>query len=106
MKWFVKCVKQYADFTGRARRQEYCMFTLFYCIFSIIPILGYVVMLGLLVPCLAVTARRLHDIGKSGWWMLISLVPVVGSIWLFVYTVIEGEPTENQYGPNPKQVEM
>jgi len=55
-----------------------------------------------LVPGLAVCVRRLHDIGKSGWWVLIGLVPVIGGIWLLVLMCLDGEPKENQWGANPK----
>ena len=61
-------------------------------------------MLAVLVPSIAVTIRRLHDIGKSGWWLLISLIPIIGGIWLLVLTCFDGQPHENQYGPNPKAV--
>lgn len=109
MKWFIKCIKQYADFKGRARRQEFWMFTLFYCLASILvsmiflPLFGSLLMLGLLVPSLAVNVRRLHDVGKSGLWMLLYLIPIVGVIWMLVYTVTEGQSGENEYGPDPKQ---
>ena len=58
--------------------------------------------LAVLVPGLAVCVRRLHDIGKSGWWVLIGLVPVIGGIWLLVLMCLDGEPKENQWGANPK----
>lgn len=109
MKWFIKCIKQYADFKGRARRQEFWMFTLFYCLASILvsmiflPLFGSLLMLGLLVPSLAVNVRRLHDVGKSGLWILLYLIPIVGVIWMLVYTVTEGQSGENEYGPDPKQ---
>jgi len=60
--------------------------------------------LAVIIPGLAVTVRRLHDIGKSGWMILISLIPIIGGIWLLILTVTDGEPGENQYGPNPKEV--
>jgi uncharacterized membrane protein YhaH (DUF805 family) len=59
-------------------------------------------MLAVLVPSLAVMIRRLHDIGKSGWWFFISFIPLIGSIWLLVLLVTDSQPGENQYGPNPK----
>ncbi len=58
--------------------------------------------LAMIIPALAVTVRRLHDTDRSGWWILISLVPVIGSIWLFVLLVIDSTPGDNQYGANPK----
>ncbi len=65
-------------------------------------ILGMIYALAVLIPGIAVSVRRLHDIGKSGWWILISLVPIVGVIILLVFTVLDSTPGENQYGPNPK----
>jgi uncharacterized membrane protein YhaH (DUF805 family) len=121
MKWYLKVLKQYADFTGRARRTEYWMFVLFNFIFIIIAtildnILGLtfgalpygvfylLYALAVLIPGLAVAVRRLHDIGKSGWMILISLIPIVGAIWLLVLLVTDSNPGENEYGPNPKEV--
>jgi uncharacterized membrane protein YhaH (DUF805 family) len=106
---------KYATFTGRARRSEYWFFALFNVIVSIITsaidraipgdiqIVGTIVGLALLVPGLAVGARRLHDTGRSGWWQLIGLIPVVGWIVLIVFLVQEGKPGANEHGPNPKE---
>ena len=116
MDWYLKVFRQYADFTGRARRKEYWMFQLFNWIFFIIafaidymimtkggfPIINILFTLVILLPSLAVTVRRLHDVGKSGWMILISLIPIIGGIWLFVLLVTNGEPGENIYGINPK----
>ena len=117
MKWFIKCIQHYADFSGRARRKEYWMFYLFYAIFyfctTIIDmildsdiggtgIVSWIFMLATFVPFLAVCVRRLHDIGKSGWWMLINLVPLIGGIWFFILTLLDSEPGDNQWGSNPK----
>jgi len=119
MNWWLTAMKKYAVFNGRARRKEYWMFTLFNVIFSIVAIvldnilgtasedLGYGLIYGLfglaiIIPTLAITVRRLHDIGKSGWWILISLIPIIGGIWLFVLTVTDSQPGDNQYGANPK----
>ncbi len=121
MYWFVKCMKKYADFSGRARRKEYWMFFLFYVIFSTVlsiidgfigwgfadgnfGILYLLFALATLIPYLAVFVRRLHDIGKSGWWYFIILIPVVGVIWLIILLATDGEPGENQYGLNPKEL--
>ena len=60
--------------------------------------------LVVLIPGLAVAVRRLHDVGKSGWMILIALIPIIGAIWLLVLMVTDGNPGENQYGPNPKEV--
>lgn len=114
MEWYLKVLKQhYADFNGRARRKEYWMFTLvniiiafvfgFVCGLIKLPALSMVYSLAVLVPGIAVTARRLHDIGKSGWFMLIAFIPLVGLYLIYVLT-IEGDNGNNAYGPNPKAV--
>jgi uncharacterized membrane protein YhaH (DUF805 family) len=112
-------MKKYADFSGRARRKEYWMFVLFNIIFAIVALgldmmlgtasedTGYGIFYGLfslaiLVPTWAVTVRRLHDVGKSGWWIFISLIPIIGGIWLFILTLTDSLPGDNEYGPNPK----
>jgi uncharacterized membrane protein YhaH (DUF805 family) len=120
MKWYLKVLRQYADFSGRARRKEYWMFVLFGVIFLFVagmidgilsvaldlqePVMVCYVTyyFAILLPALAVVVRRLHDIGKSGWWLLIGLVPLIGGIWLFVLLVQDSEEGENQYGANPK----
>ncbi|MGW4226533.1 DUF805 domain-containing protein [Streptomyces bauhiniae] len=112
MHWYVDVLKKYAVFSGRARRQEYWMFVLFNLIISIVlaivdaaldtSILGIVYFLAVLIPALAVTVRRLHDTSRSGWWILISLIPLVGGIILLVFTVFDSKPETNEYGPNPK----
>lgn len=121
MNWYLKVLKQYADFSGRARRKEYWMFFLFNMIFAFLaaiidnvvgtasPELGYGVFYGIyalamFIPGLAVGVRRLHDVGKSGWMLLIALIPLVGAIWLLVLMVTDSNPGENQYGQNPKEV--
>ncbi|MBJ6368100.1 DUF805 domain-containing protein [Snuella sedimenti] len=124
MKWYLKVVKDnYANFQGRARRKEYWMFTLFNAIFMIATaivagiigqatdtplffLLYLVYILGIIIPSLAVTVRRLHDIGKSGWYYLVGLIPFIGGIWLFVLLVTEGETGPNGYGPDPKAPTM
>jgi len=121
MNWYLKVLKQYADFSGRARRKEYWMFFLFNTIFAFLaaiidnvvgtasPELGYGVFYGIyalamFIPGLAVGVRRLHDVGKSGWMMFIALIPLIGGIWLIVLMVTDSNPGENQYGQNPKEV--
>jgi uncharacterized membrane protein YhaH (DUF805 family) len=118
---------QYAGFKGRARRSEYWWFVLFSLIVSIVAsildsilgttygpetdrawagsngIIGLVVGLALLLPSLAVGARRLHDTNRSGWWLLIALIPFVGAIVLIVFFVLDGTPGPNRFGPNPKE---
>lgn len=115
MEWFIKCIKQYADFKGRARRKEFWMFELFCLIFSIaamlidailweeLPILETLFDLFTLIPSLAVGVRRLHDIGKSGWMWLIAFIPIVGIIWLIVLFCKDSEPGSNKWGDNPKE---
>ena len=114
MEWFLKCLKQYADFSGRARRTEYWMFTLFFFIIGVVVgiidgligannVLTYLVYLALFLPSLAVTVRRLHDVGKSGWWYFIAFIPVIGAIYLLIKCCQEGQPGDNKYGPNPKE---
>jgi uncharacterized membrane protein YhaH (DUF805 family) len=121
MNWWLTCMKKYVDFSGRARRKEYWMFYLFNMIFAIAAVILYTilgiasedlafgvrVLYGLfafatLLPTLSATVRRLHDVGKSGWWVLISLIPLIGTIWLLVLIVTDSQPGDNQYGPNPK----
>jgi uncharacterized membrane protein YhaH (DUF805 family) len=106
-------LKNYAGFSGRARRTEYWMFFLFNLIITMVldaiglaikhgSLLGGIYGLAVLIPALAVAVRRLHDTGRSGWWLLIGLVPVVGAIVLIVFMATEGEPGNNVHGPNPK----
>ena len=115
MKWFLKCFNQYADFSGRARRSEYWFFYLFnlLIIFGIITVgvginseifmgLYFLYLIAVIIPNLSVTVRRLHDTGKSGWMILISLIPLIGPIWLFVLLVTDSQPGDNKWGPNPK----
>ncbi len=111
MNWYIKCFKQYADFSSRARRTEYWMFTLFNFIASlIVGLIGaavgewicYVYSLAILIPSLAVSVRRLHDIGKNGWWILINLIPLIGQIWFIVLAVTDSQPGSNEWGENPK----
>ena len=115
MDWYLKALKQYADFNGRSRRKEYWMFMLFNLIFLIpisivdgvigsFPILYAIYLLAMFIPTLAVSVRRLHDIGKSGWMYLIVLIPLVGGIWLLVLMVTDSSLEENQYGMNPKEI--
>jgi len=123
MKWFIKALRHYADFSGRARRKEFWMFALFNFIFYIVwavlltivfaftnkgrlPIAANIACLSyavlIMLPAFALAVRRLHDVGKSGWMLLISLIPVVGGIWLFVLMVSKGQQGDNKYGPDPK----
>lgn len=120
MNWYLKVLKQYADFNGRARRKEYWMYVLFNFLTLIVAmildsILGTnfsplpygavyaIVALGTLIPSLAVGVRRLHDTNRSGAWIFIALVPIIGGIWLLVLLCTEGTAGENKYGPDPKR---
>ena len=108
MNWYLDVLKKYTVFTGRARRQEFWMFALINFIISFvlsfIGPLGYLYSLAVLIPCLAVGARRLHDTGRSGWWQLLALIPLIGAIVLIVFAAQDSQPGENQFGPNPKSV--
>jgi len=130
MEWYVEVLRKYAIFDGRARRKEYWMYTLFtiliYIAYLVVASLAIALLghsdspnpavsvlilapiwlygLAVLVPGLAVTVRRLHDTGRSGWWFLISFVPLVGSIVLLVFLCQDSEPGPNLHGLNPKGV--
>ena len=95
------CFKNYANFSGRARRSEYWWFCLLNFILGIIPIVNIIWALIVLLPSLAVCVRRLHDTGRSGWWLLLALVPIV-NIVLIVFYLSDSQPGANQYGENPK----
>ena len=105
MKWYLKVLKQYADFNGRARRKEYWMFVLFNLIFSMVwgfiwgvagfPEMGKLYTLAIIIPSIAVGVRRMHDVGKSGWFILIP-------VYSFILTVSKGDEVENKYGQDPK----
>ncbi|WP_351077464.1 DUF805 domain-containing protein [Shewanella sp. CAL98-MNA-CIBAN-0140] len=107
MDYFIGALKKYADFTGRARRKEYWMFILVYMIINIVfAVIGLdtisaIVSLALLVPSLSIAARRLHDTGRSGWWQLILLIPIIGLIVLIVFLAQDSHDA-NDYGSNPK----
>jgi len=119
MNWYLDVLKKYAVFAGRARRKEYWMFVLFNVIISIvlgfidgmmgtgghsgIGLLGGIYTLAVLLPAIAVAARRLHDTGRTGWWLLIAFVPIIGALVLLVFMVLDSQPGTNDYGPNPKE---
>jgi uncharacterized membrane protein YhaH (DUF805 family) len=121
MNWYLDVIKQYAVFRGRARRKEYWFFLLFNLIASLVftvidymtgsldPELGMGLLSGLyslaiLVPSLAVTVRRLHDTDRTGWWLLIGMIPLIGAIVLLVFMLLDSQPGDNQYGAHPKGV--
>ena len=126
MEWMLMPLRRYADFSGRSRRKEYWMFTLFNLLVSsavgvlalalfladfsesamvaiLYPVLGLAGLYGLaaIVPGLAVTIRRLHDTDRSGWWLLVGLVPVIGPLLLLAFYVTEGTLGPNRFGPDP-----
>ena len=119
MSWYLKCMKKYVTFSGRARRTEYWMFVLFNFIFMVIAIaldnlfkttvaglpygaIYYIYSLAVILPGLAVIVRRLHDVDKTGAMIFVALIPLVGPIWLLVLECTEGTRGDNQYGPDPK----
>jgi uncharacterized membrane protein YhaH (DUF805 family) len=118
MKYYLKALKNYANFSGRARRKEYWLFTLYNIIIYVaLVILGAMVgflpggaegvfgafyMVGVLIPALAVSVRRLHDTGRSGWWFLLNFVPF-GAIVVLVFLVQDSNPASNKFGENPKR---
>ena len=132
MEWYLKVMRDnYANFSGRARRKEYWMFTLFFFLITVViyflfallaffmagdlinlmniewvpVVLGFstiIYFLIHLIPSIAVTVRRLHDTGKSGWLYLLTIIPYIGSLIIFIFTVIEGDKGDNKYGPDPK----
>ncbi len=110
--------QKYAVFEGRARRSEYWWFYLGYAVVNgvlsaliravgsggvgtFLSIISGIIALGCLVPTIAVTTRRLHDTGKSGWWQLLYLT-CIGSIVILIFCALDSQPGDNQYGPNPK----
>lgn len=129
MEWYLKVMRDnYANFKGRARRKEYWMFSLIFTVllialmtimFSVLSfsdetgietgpgvyltvILVIVFLFAHFIPSIAVTVRRLHDTGNSGWLYLICLIPYIGSIIIFVFTLLDSQDKENKWGPNPK----
>ena len=120
--YFLDVVKNhYFDFEGRARRKQYWMYVLWYIVFQLIVglvigllggilglsensirILSCLISLALLLPSLGIAVRRLHDIGKSGWYYFIAFIPIIGGIILLVFFCTPGETGDNQYGPDPK----
>ena len=115
MKWYLDVLKKYAVFSGRARRKEYWMFFLFNLIIAFVlgfiegllgspGIIGILYSLAVMIPGIAVCVRRLHDTGRSGWWLLIGLIPIIGFIPLIIFMIQEGKDEENDFGENPKLI--
>ena len=120
MSWYLEALKKYAVFSGRSRRMEFWYFVLFNLIVTIVlalidmllgtfnivqgvGLLSGIYSLAVLIPTLAVIVRRLHDIDRTGWWILINLIPLIGTIVLLVFELTPGTPGSNRYGPDPKQ---
>ena len=121
MNYYLKVLQNYSTFSGRARRSEYWYFLLFNIIFGIGAMLldnvfgigmqgvGYgpiycLYALVVFIPSLAVSVRRLHDVGKSGWFFFIVLIPLIGAIWLIVLMATDSNVGPNKYGANPKEI--
>lgn len=120
MEWMMMPLQRYADFSGRSRRKEYWMFILGVVIVAVIlgiieGILGIngmvggvygpltiLLLLGILIPSIAVQVRRFHDQGKSGWFVLLGFIPLVGGLIVLVFMCLEGTNGPNEYGPDPK----
>jgi uncharacterized membrane protein YhaH (DUF805 family) len=115
---FVEAVKSgfnnYVNFSGRAQRSAFWWWAVFVIIVDIIvfivdrvilggPVLAWIAFLALILPGLAISVRRLHDLDRSGWWLLIVLIPLVGLIVLLIWYCMRGTPAPNQYGPDPLQ---
>ena len=92
----------YTNFSGRARRQEYWYICVWNLLFGIIPIVNTIWAMITIIPGLSLTVRRLHDIGKSGWWLFLSFIPVIGVIVIFIWTITDSVPYANEYGTSPK----
>ena len=120
MNWYLKALKQYATFSGRSQRSEYWFFILFYSIGYIVlsfvdgmigtfsfeagmGLLSGIFLLAHLLPYIGVSVRRLHDIGKSGWWYLLVILPIIGPIVLLLFFIMDSKE-DNQYGANPKSI--
>jgi uncharacterized membrane protein YhaH (DUF805 family) len=126
MSWYLHAMRNYADFSGRARRKEYWMFRLAHLMILFLPFLVFMIagyspnsvpnsetvfdysgftLLGIMlvhsIPELAIGARRLHDTSRSGWWLLIALIPFAGFVLLYFFC-LQGVTGENQYGSDPK----
>ena len=131
MDWMLMPLRRYADFSGRSRRKEYWMFTLFillvYAVLGVLLFAGFdfaamngggdpqispigwialslfgIFALAIFIPALAVIVRRLHDQDKSGWFILLQFIPYIGGIIILIFMCIEGTKGENRYGPDPK----
>lgn len=115
MNGYLATLKKYADFSGRARRTEYWLFFLFNFIIALLlgvidyvlgspGIIGLLFALAILIPSIAVGVRHLHDTDRSGWWILIAFIPIIGTIALLIFFLLDGTPGDSRFGSNPKAV--
>mgnify|MGYP001607470888 CR=1 FL=1 len=119
MHWYFEVLRKFATFNGRARRREYWTFQLVNLLIVIalavvdeltgtfdedvgLGLLSGLYLLAILLPSFAVQVRRLHDTGRSGWWILVGLVPLIGNLVLVVFSLLDSQPEANRFGPNPK----
>jgi uncharacterized membrane protein YhaH (DUF805 family) len=118
--WYFEVLRKFATFNGRARRREYWTFQLVNLLLVIalavvdeltgtfdedvgLGLLSGLYLLAILLPSFAVQVRRLHDTGRSGWWILVGLVPLIGNLVLIVFSLLDSQPDSNRFGPNPKK---
>ena len=123
MNWYLEVLKKYAVFEGRAGRKEYWFFVLFNILISMalgyvdwltgninpetgLGILSGIYALGVMIPGMAVSVRRLHDTNRSGWWLLITFVPVIGALVFLYFMVLDSNPEINEFGPSPKDTRV
>lgn len=113
MNWYIHVLRNFSDFHGRSRRTEYWMFVLINflillglnfieSLLELPTVLSSLYSLVVFIPSLAVAIRRLHDTGRSGWWILINLLPFIGQIVFLIFVIMDSEPKENRWGPVPK----
>jgi uncharacterized membrane protein YhaH (DUF805 family) len=108
MHWYLDVLKKYAVFDGRASREEFWMYVLFtFIILVVLSLINHngllmgIYSLATLLPSLGVEIRRLHDTNRTGWWLLINLIPAIGPLVIFVLCVLPGDAAANDYGPPP-----
>ena len=119
MNYYLKVLQNYTNFDGRARRKEFWLFIFFNMLTVIIlsifddflgtvdtkgvyGLFGSIYILVVFIPSIAVSIRRLHDTGRSGWWLLLNLIPLLGSLVVLIFFIQNSESHENRYGINPK----
>ena len=108
MEWYIEVLMKYAELDGRARRQEYWMFVLINIGISVVlgmfsNILGMLYALIVFIPSITVGVRRLHDTGRSGWWLLVGIIPAIGTLIVLILMALEGDAGRNEYGSDPKR---